>query len=447
MSSNRGRKGVDVKSSRRSRLILCIGALLATSSVLAACGSSTPASSSGTSSSGAALNASAPGITPTTITIGFEADLTGLAASDFADGWPAAEARVDMQNAEGGVDGRKLKLVKADDQTSPTEALTAAQFLVESDNVFGIITDSAVTFGAATYLTHADIPVTGDGIDGPEWGTAANMFDIEEPSNTTYPNGDSYTYLNLSNLLKSIGATSVATLGYSISPSSVLTTKQTVAADSADGLKNCYENTSVPFGGVNFTAIALQIKQAGCDAVVASFVSTSNVALAQALDQAGLNLKQFYYTSYGQDTIDSPSAAAALNGTYTEGTASSGTSAVVQANLKWYKELKQYDPSYSGGIPDSGQEIGWDATDTMIEGLEVAGRNPTRASFISNLRKVNNYTIGGLFSSPLSFNYLTGNFPSNQCDNFVELEGKQFVPVPANGSAVCGNLFTYKGGS
>jgi branched-chain amino acid transport system substrate-binding protein len=388
--------------------------------------------------------ASTAGVTSKTVTLGFLGDLTGLAASTFSDGYGAAEARIAMQNAEGGVNGRKLKLVKADTESSPTTTLTATEDLVENKHVFGVITDSAFTYGGSTYLTRAGVPVTGDGIDGPEWGNTSNMFDIEQPSNTTYKNGKSYTYLALSNFLKLIGATKVATFGYAISPSSILSTQQTVGADSAVGLKNCYENTSVPFGGVDFTADVLQMKAAGCNAVVGSLLSSSNVALSQAIQQAGLHLKQFYFTSYGQDTITSSIADSALDDTYSEGTASKGKSAVVKANLTWYKELKKYDPSYHGGIPDTGQTIGWDAADLMIEGLKVAGKNLTRASFIAKLRQVKTYTIGGLFSSPLSFNYLKGYFPPKNCDNFVELKGKSFVPVPSSGAAVCGKLYAYK---
>ena len=36
----------------------------------------------------------------------------------------------------------------------------------------------------------------------------------------------------------------------------------------------------------------------------------------------------------------------------------------------------------------------------MIKGLELAGKNPTRQAFISNLRKVGNYTAGGLLAKP-----------------------------------------------
>lgn len=148
-------------------------------------------------------------------------DSTGAASSTFVDGVGAAQARVALQNAEGGVDGRKLDLVVGDSQSSPTEFQTAAEDLVESKGVFGIVSDSSFTFGGSSYLTKAGVPVTGEEFDGPEWGTAPNMFTYGPPGYTMY-NGTSYSYDTVSKLLKSVGAKKVAVLAYGISPSAVL---------------------------------------------------------------------------------------------------------------------------------------------------------------------------------------------------------------------------------
>ena len=45
--------------------------------------------------------------------------------------------------------------------------------------------------------------------------------------------------------------------------------------------------------------------------------------------------------------------------------------------------LKQYDTSYPGGDPDYGLLGSYLSTELMIKGLQVAGQNPTRASFIT----------------------------------------------------------------
>ena len=232
---------------------MTVGALVGLAA--AGCGSSkgstsapaSPTSSpAGSTAGGAALTASAPGITTSTITIGMINDTTGPASSTFADGVAAAQARVAMQNAQGGVDSRQLKLVVVDTQSNPASVKTAAQDLVQQHNVFGVVSDSALFFGGSDYLTKVGVPVTGDTFDGPEWGTAANMFSYGPPTYSTY-NGTSYSYNNVAKLMKQVGVTKPAVLAFA-SPSAALSAKQLVADDSALGLKNCYLNTSVPFG-------------------------------------------------------------------------------------------------------------------------------------------------------------------------------------------------------
>jgi branched-chain amino acid transport system substrate-binding protein len=333
--------------------------------------------------------------------------------------------------------------VVVDSESSASEFQTAAQDLVQNKGVFGIVSDSAFTYGGSSYLTEAGVPVTGDTFDGPEWGTSPNMFTYAPPTYTSY-GGTTYGYDDVSKMLKSVGAKKVAVLAYGISPSAVLGAQQLVAADAKVGLSNCYSNFSVPFGAVDFTADVLQIQHAGCDAVVGTFVAASNIALAAALKDAGVKAAQFYYTSYAQSTLQSAGAKAALNGTYSEGLIATGHMSSAQAMAKFYDELKMYDPTYSGGVPDIGVINSWDATDVMIEGLKLAGSHPTRASFIGKLRTVTHYDLGGLSASPVSFNYLSGHLESQECANFVELKGAKFVPVPANGSAICGSLVPLK---
>jgi branched-chain amino acid transport system substrate-binding protein len=90
-----------MRESRRGYLALVAGSAVV-AMLLAACGSSGGGSggsgsaaspSSGSSGSGsAALTASAPGITPTSITIGSHQPLTGPAAPGYSEIAPAANA-------------------------------------------------------------------------------------------------------------------------------------------------------------------------------------------------------------------------------------------------------------------------------------------------------------------------------------------------------------------
>ena len=81
-----------------------------------------------------------------------------------------------------------------DDQTSPTEVVTAVQDAI-SKGAFGIVSTSPLFFLAAKYPNQQGVPVTGGFFDGPEWGTQpyTNMFaadvgslDPKYPVNTAH---------------------------------------------------------------------------------------------------------------------------------------------------------------------------------------------------------------------------------------------------------------------
>jgi branched-chain amino acid transport system substrate-binding protein len=131
---------------RSHRLRVPAIALVATAALaIAACSSggsssSIPSSTStaSSSSSSAALTASAPGITPTTITIGSHQPLTGPAAPGYDEIAPASAAYFAYVNAHGGVYGRKIVYKYLDDAYDPTETATVVRQLVLQDNVYAI---------------------------------------------------------------------------------------------------------------------------------------------------------------------------------------------------------------------------------------------------------------------------------------------------------------------
>jgi branched-chain amino acid transport system substrate-binding protein len=102
--------------------------------------------------------------------------------------------------------------------------------------------------------------------------------------------------------------------------------------------------------------------------------------------------------------------------------------------------LAKYDSSYkSGTIPDLGVTEGYLSADLMIKGLQVAGTNPTRALFISNLRKVGNFDASGIEPSPVSFvNF--GQAPAKTCIGAAQFVNKKYVAFPASGAPFCGTL-------
>src|SRR5260370_14016469 len=105
---------------------------------VAACSSSSSSSASSASSSNAALTASAPGITATTITIGSHQPLTGPVADPYGQIAPASTAYFNYVNAHGGVYGRKIVYKYLDDAYNPTTTASVVPERVLQDSVYAV---------------------------------------------------------------------------------------------------------------------------------------------------------------------------------------------------------------------------------------------------------------------------------------------------------------------
>jgi branched-chain amino acid transport system substrate-binding protein len=403
--------------------------------VAAACSSSSKSSSGSSNTNAPAGNtASGPGVSANTIAIGFISSVVGVAAPNEINHPKGAQARIDQQNAQGGINGRKLQMVTEDDGGSVTQNLSAAQSLV-SKNVFGIIAGTPFLFASFRYLQQQGVPVVGGGYDGPEWNQLpnTNMFSITGPNVPDFQQQAQNT--GVSTFFKSQGATNVASLGYGISPSSSASAKGTATAVKAAGLKAGYLNTSIPFGGVNVGPIVLGMKQAGVDAAWLAMNNNTNFAIITAAKQNGLDLKvPLSATGYGQSLFDDPNAVQTGQGAYFNAWGP-------PLDSKPEKDLRAALQKYAGfsGIPGFDWYEGWTNMDLMIKGLEVAGKNPTRQSFMTNLRNVTSYDAGGLLPNPVDYSLAAfGKAPPKTCVWYAKLQGNTFVPIPSDGKPTCG---------
>ena len=218
------------------------------STTTSSAGSSTTASSAAASTVPAGNTASAPGVTADSIKVGLITSETGVASAVSIPGIAKGfQARIDQQNAMGGVNGRKIVTIVRDDGSTPSGALTAAQDEVNA-GVFAIDDNSAFVFGASQYLKGQNMPVVGGGYDAPEWTlpSYSNMFSTSYGVFTTSP---AYTTEPL--FIKERGGTSLAVFGYGISPSSKGSALAEAQAAKYIGLKVPYVNTSIPFGSVD----------------------------------------------------------------------------------------------------------------------------------------------------------------------------------------------------
>jgi len=129
------------------------------------------------------------------IKVGFQAPLTGFAATDGKSAKIAAEMAVDDINGAGGVLGQKLQLITYDDQAKSDQAIFTANKLIGEDGVKLVVNGSYSASGRAAapvfqkasvvmiaaYGVHPDITTAGDYMFrlvhlGPPQGRATALF-------------------------------------------------------------------------------------------------------------------------------------------------------------------------------------------------------------------------------------------------------------------------------
>jgi branched-chain amino acid transport system substrate-binding protein len=361
-----------------------------------------------------------------------------VAASSYVNAEWGAEARIGALNDAGGVNGHKIVLKAVDDGSTFANNLTLAQDLVQNKGAFGIIEDSSLIATAYKWLNQQGVPVTGAAVDGPEWNSEpnSNMFSAF-PVFGPFANGVRYTNDNAAKFLKDIGVTKLALLAYNI-PSAIAAAKATVQVDQQRGIQNCYLNTAIPFNDQDFTAVALQIKSAGCDGVEGLFLLGSDIPLSRAVKAAGVKARFVWPTAYDQNLLDQSSALQAMLGDYTTATVDFTITPNAAAKLMLAR-MKQYT-KFPGGIPSLNMVWGYAAADLMITGLQLAGADPTRPAFISNLRTYDAWDGGGLFSQPVIMSHFgtTGMVAPTACAVYLQIGSTGYVQY-GDGKPICGN--------
>ncbi len=345
---------------------------------------------SATGVSGAATSEPAPGVTADSVKIGFITSKTGAAASTSGNSDAGCKARVGRANAAGGVNGRKVDVVYVDDQTAGN--LVQAQQLVQDDHVYMVINDSAIAFLSYRWLLDHDVPLIGGGFDGNYYGAPGNEKVISAFGNSPPVAGIQTTLTP--KILKSLGATKVAALGYGSSPSSVANVKSFMQyAVPALGLEPVYTNTSIEFGTADVGPLALGMKNADADSAYYAMDLSTNLALAQSLQQNGVKMKaQYMATGYGQALLDQPFSKA-----LGPEIVLSSIWAPVEIRSKATKRFQADLEKYAGytGVPDFGVYTGYITCDLAILGLQQQGDDLDPSTFSEALRSIGEFNPGG----------------------------------------------------
>jgi branched-chain amino acid transport system substrate-binding protein len=419
----------------RSRGLLALSAAVALALIAAACENDPETESSEPTEEGAAqfddlerVEApepceNDPGVSDDTIEVGALIPTSGSQAQSFARSEDGIRARLEKANEEGELGDRQLELTVRDTVADPAQNQTAAQQLVEQNEVFGIIEVDSAADGSAEYLFNEGVPVAGWHVGRPSFGTYPNLF-----SWNSFPQEEGVTSTTTTEVISELGGEKVAVVAGGNAPSVQFAENITNVIDSRDDMEVVYRTIDVPYGSTEFTGEVDQIRQADADTVVTGMDFLSNAALNEQLEQAGVDVPIVIFPG-GYDPL-------VLNLPGVEGSYFGIEFKPLELEEPVHAEFQEWMGDRPvGQVP----EVGWLAADLFIEGIKQAGVEcPTREAFITNLRLVDDYDAGGFLEPAVDFSEHFGQ--PGLCLYYVQVRNGEFVPQ-FNGEPRCGEVF------
>ena len=391
---------------------------LAASAVLlmTACGNATAGSGGGSGSE-------TQGVTNTEIKIGSLAAITGPLGDQYAPIADGVEAYIDMINAEGGVDGRKIVMVqKLDDSTDPSRDISQAEALNDQYKVFAIVGVATPLFQAGPYLGSNNVPTYGWNVN-PEWAGPPSLF------------GEKGSYIDFTDpgplpvayLAKKLHVTKVGTLAYNVAQS-----QQCAVGDANSyrkyGFDLVFQDTSLPFGTTNIDADIQRMKQSGVQLIATCMDDTGNVLLARSLQEAGLHIYQYWPNGYDQATLSQYGSL--MQGVYFAQDFTPFEAAATSPGMQIFlAQMHLHFPS----DPISEVELaGWINGNLFVDGLKAVGQDLTRSKLVAAINSITAFTADGIWPAqgPIDWQYAhTARSPGPDCVAFLQVRGKAFVPV------------------
>jgi ABC-type branched-subunit amino acid transport system substrate-binding protein len=381
-----------------------------------------------TTSPGVAGAASVPGLSPTSVTVGTISTQTGTLASNFSSLIYGERAYFNyVNNTLGGVNGRKINYQYAlDDAGNPTTFNQLANTLINQDHVFAV-TGVATAFFSPNLFTESGIPTYGYNVTG-NWAGPKNLF-AAGGSVQYYPAAaPQVSYVARQTQKKP----SLAFIAYGVAASAASCQSEQNALKAA-GYTVSYSDLKVSYPGSTVATDVQRMKQAGSNMVVSCMDVQGNVTMARAIKQYGLNMTQLWFSGNDQSTLNT-NQSLMQNVYFDIGHVPFTASPTLYPGLKLYfAQMKKYEPAYAS---DEIALQGWESAALFVQGLQLAGKNPTQASVIAADNSLTAFTAGNL-QAPVNWKSAghTGNAPP-YCLAYIKVSGNKYLPTLNKGKNV-----------
>lgn len=400
-----------------------IAGLITTGALVAACGAGGRPSSDSSTGGGSGAEV---GITADTVTIGATFPLTGVAAPGYSEIPSGAQAYFDYVNANGGVNGRKIKCIVRDDGYNPTTTSEVTNELVLKDQVFAMLgalgtpTHSAVV----DFLNSQKVPDLFVSSGSIQWG--------DDPKAKPYTFGWQPDYEIEGKIIGQWVAQNMpdAKVGLFLQDDDL-------GRDSELGVRRYIDKQIVKVqkytaGNTDVAPQIAALKASGAD-VVLGFNVPSYTALSQ-LVALKLNYKpKWFYSNIGSDA----ELVGSLLSKFSEGAVDKANPldgvltteyipGVDAADNAWVKLWqKVWDKYGKDGHLTNYRVYGMSKAYAFVQALQAAGKTPTRKGIVDAVEK-----MGDAAGPPLApFRYSANGHLGISGMRVVEVKGGQTDPL------------------
>jgi branched-chain amino acid transport system substrate-binding protein len=336
-----------------------------------------------TSAAGAVLSALAlaaslaqaqsQGVSKDEILIGSIQDLSGPLAGYGKQLRFGMMLRVDEINEQGGINGRKLKLLVEDDGYDPKKAVLAAQKLVNQDKIFIM----AGHLGTAQNLAAMPVQFEKNVINFFPVTAAREMYEPFHKLKYSF----AATYFDqmrtvVPKMVKDKGAKKVCTM-YQDDEFGLEVVRGAEAGLKTMGME-LTERTSFKRGATDFSSQVAKMKAGGCDMVVLGTIIRETIGGIGESRKTGFN-PVFLASSAGYTDLIHKLGGAAMNGLYATMTVQNPYLDEASQPLRFW--ANKYKTKFTDD-PTVFSAYGYNIIDTLAKATQAAGKNLTTDSFI-----------------------------------------------------------------
>ncbi len=322
------------------------------------------------------------GVTDTEVVIGSNSDLSGIFAAFGAPSVKAAQMYFDEVNANGGVHGRQIKFVVEDHAYSLPKSVQTVNKLVNKDKIFAMFLQIGTPMNIASFKL-----LEPKGIPNVFPMTMARQL-VEEPIALRFSPGASYykqiqtgvKYLNETKGGKNICAMYIPNdFGMEIKEGSV-----DIAAEM--GLNFAAETTHKP-DDADFVGAISKLKEANCEIITMALGVRQTITAYGTAKKLGFTNASFISSAPGFHSV-----MAKVPGGVTEGLYAAAVWADILPRMDnpivglW---AKSYIEATGEKLPGTGAVLGRAGAETLVRGLEAAGKDLTAESFRKGLESLN----------------------------------------------------------